>query len=408
MSVDRTTDTDIMTGTSERSEDLFDDVLHPAHDKAGPDAYPRLFSMGVGALYRAIARPESPAPPEYVTVPLGRDMATAGMVGSWNMLWEAAQFRRRYFGEDELAAPLRRVSDRGDVNVIFLPRTRKRYYEYAPLFHLLPQTALQRHGLPMLRAGQWPFLAQFGRIEDRLPNDFEDRLSRAWAGTVWRHLMPQYKSPVRAFTSDDPIRLLAHNMDFWVPPVTEVIQELISESPESPNGIEAGPVYLEDGSVLEGAVAANPRKGTDAWRGEEQAAEVVRWTVDAADAGGRLRGILDAVRSHRCEDDFSDQWSGAREDFERKLYSKRSKTKVRFVELTDIIPVHGPESEVVGRMLCGDFMALLDERDRTVVVLLSSGVTSLTEVATIMGYSNHSAVSKRLDKIRRLASEVLG
>ena len=59
-------------------------------------------------------------------------------------------------------------------------------------------------------------------------------------------------------------------------------------------------------------------------------------------------------------------------------------------------------------MLCGDFMALLDERDRTVVVLLSSGVTSLTEVATIMGYRNHSAVSKRLDKIRRLAAEVLG
>jgi len=73
---------------------------------------------------------------------------------------------------------------------------------------------------------------------------------------------------------------------------------------------------------------------------------IVRWTVDEADAEGRLRGILDAVRSNRVEDDFSERWSFAREDFERKLYHKRSKVKVRFVELTDTIPVQGPETEV--------------------------------------------------------------
>ncbi len=331
----------------------------------------------------------------------------ASTVSQWNMLWEAGQFRRRYFDEEDLPAPLRRVTERGDVNVIFLPRTRTRYYEYAPLFHLLPRAALKRHGLPLLRAGQWPFLMQTGRIEEHLPADFAKRLARAWAGTVWCHLMPQYKSPISAFTANDPIRLLAHNLDYWVPPVTDVIQDLLSDSPESPNGVAPGPVRLEDGSVLQGAIGANPRKGTDAWRGEEQAAEVVRWTVEAADADGRLRGILDAVRSHRCEDDFSDRWSGAREDFERKIYKTRSKVKVRFVELPDSIPVHGPENEVIGRTLCSDFMALLDERDRTVVVLLSSGITSLTQVASIMGYSNHSAVSKRLDKIRQLAARAL-
>ncbi|MEY9864263.1 hypothetical protein ABH935_009918 [Catenulispora sp. GAS73] len=67
---------------------------------------------------------------------------------------------------------------------------------------------------------------------------------------------------------------------------------------------------------------------------------------------------------------------------------------MRFVELTDNIPVQGPETEVVGYMATSDFLALLNERDREVVVLLSSGVTKLTEVAQIMGYSNHSAVSK--------------
>lgn len=34
------------------------------------------------------------------------------------------------------------------------------------------------------------------------------------------------------------------------------------------------------------------------------------------------------------------------EDFERKLYRKRARIKVRFVELTDTIPVQGPETVI--------------------------------------------------------------
>jgi len=49
--------------------------------------------------------------------------------------------------------------------------------------------------------------------------------------------------------------------------------------------------------------------------------------------------------AHRIEDDFSDRWSCAREDFERKLYRKRVKVQVRFVELTDTIPVPGPRHD---------------------------------------------------------------
>jgi len=40
------------------------------------------------------------------------------------------------------------------VNVAFVPRTASRYYEYAPLFHLLPRSTVERHGLPLLRGGQ--------------------------------------------------------------------------------------------------------------------------------------------------------------------------------------------------------------------------------------------------------------
>jgi hypothetical protein len=374
------------------------------------DQYPRLWNMSAAPLYRAVIRAREPVPPEYVTVPLPRvgrsSLELTGVIAQWNMLWEAAQFRRRFFSEEQLPAELREVADRGDVNVVFVPRTATRYHEYAPLSHLLPRSAVERHGLPLLRGGQWPFLAEFGWFDRYIPADFETRLARAWASAVWRHLVPG--SPLRAFSGTDPIRLLAHTLDFWLPPVTAVVQEILRDLPVVHNGVEEGPPRLQDGTVLEGAVMANPRMGSDVWRGEAEAADVLRWTVDEADADGQLRGILDAVRSNRVEDDFSEHWSYAREDFERKLYRKRSKVRVRFVELTDTIPVQGPETEVEADMVFADFLALLDERERQVVVLLRSGVTKVGDVASILGYKNHSPISKRLARIRKKAAEHFG
>jgi hypothetical protein len=380
-------------------------LLSSTDEQASPQMYPRL--AGVSTIGRNDAfcvRALEPVEPEYVTVPLSGDARTAHAAGAWNGQWEAAQFRCLVLAEELLTAPLRRLVDRTDVNVIFVPRTTSRYYEYAPLFHLLPRAALERHGLPLLRAGHWPFFLEQSDIDTCLPADFADRLARAWAGAVWSHLMPQPHSPLSGFTKDDPIRLLAHSLDFWIPPVTEVMQQTVRTFPPRFGGRPPRPPGSGSTRKGHGIVLAGPRASGDIWRGEQEAGEALRRTVETADADGRLRGILDAVRSHRCPDDFSSRWTTAREDFERKLYRKRSKVAVRFVELTDIIPVHGPEAEILDRLLCADFMALLDERDRTVVVLLHSGVSKLTEVAEIMGYSNHSAVSKRLDKIRRKAA----
>jgi hypothetical protein len=374
------------------------------------DQYPRVRNVSAGHMYKRVPRALAPVLPEYVTVPLAgsRSESTELLVAiaSWNLLWEAAQFRRRVFAEDELPARLREVADRDDVNVVFVPRTVGRYYEYAPLFHLLSRSQAERHGLPLLRVGIWPFIAETAPVDRYLPADFEAGLSRAWASAVWRHLMPG--SPLRAFSASDPIRLLAHNLDFWLPPVTAAIEEILRGFPVIDGGVPEEPARLEDGTVFDGLVAAGPRAGGDLWCGEAEAAEVVQLTVEHADATGRLRGILEAVRANRVEDDFSDHWSYAREDFERKLYHKRAKIKVRFVELTDTIPVQGPETEVEDDLVFADFLALLDERERQVVLLLRSGMTKVGDVASALGYKNHSPVSKRLTLIRKKAAAYFG
>lgn len=144
--------------------------------------------MSAGFIYKAVLRAEVPDPPEYVTVPMHtrardeRSLVLANAVAQWNLVWEAAQFRRRMFGEDDLPPELCRVADRGDINVVFVPRTRSRYYEYAPLFHLLSRATLDRFGLPLLRGGMWPYLTA---DHDRyLPVDFLARLERAWAFAI--------------------------------------------------------------------------------------------------------------------------------------------------------------------------------------------------------------------------------
>jgi hypothetical protein len=361
--------------------------------------------MSAGFMFDGIVRPNNPAPPEYAAIRLRwRDTKTAVAISQWNMVWESAQFRRRYFDEDELPIPLQRIAELGDINLTIVPRTPSRYYEYAPLVHLLPVKTLDAFGLPLVRAGQWPFLVERINPDPYLPEDFADRLRRAWAAKIWPHLVSG--SPIRAFSKDDPIRMLSHNLDFWLPAVTQVMQSRLNEYGRVDKGLPAAgrPVVLTDGSILEGATGVNPLRGGDIWTGEDDAAVVVAETVEAADRDGRLRGILDAVRANRVEDDFSQKWSFAREDFERKLYRKRSKVKVRFVELSDTIPVQGPESEIDGALVTNDFLSLLDTRNREIVVLLNSG-HSPSEVARKLGYANHSPVSKRLAQIRREAEK---
>lgn len=373
----------------------------PAED-TDAQSYPRMTNLSAGLMYRAVVRPQRPEAPEYIAIAMDDgSLELANVVSRWNLPWEAAQFRRRFFDTEELPDRLAKLADLGDVNLILVPRTTSRYYEYAPLLHLLPRRTLEHFGLPLLRAGQWPFLVEGTRVDKYLPADFEQRLARAWAWQVWPHL--NSGSPLSAFTTDDPIRILAHNLDFWVPPVTAAMQRILGEFPQVDNGVATEPVELVDGSLLEGAVGGNPRMGGDIWRGEEAAEEVMADTIEEGDSTGRLRGILDAVRSNRLDDDFSERWSFAREDFERKLYNKRSKVKVRFVELTDTIAVQGPESQVIGNIVTNDFMAVLDEQQRQIVVLLNSGWTKQHEIAEILGFANHSPVSKRLTQIRRQA-----
>jgi hypothetical protein len=69
--------------------------------------------------------------------------------------------------------------------------------------------------------------------------------------------------------------------------------------------------------------------------------------------------------------------------------------------------VVGPHSDITDNLLWRDFMAMLDPKERQIVVCLTRSTTKLAEVAAELGYANHSPVSKRLAVIREKARKLL-
>lgn len=377
-----------------------------------PEVFPDLGSISAAFLYSFLPIPTQPLPSEYVWVVDGakprRSSAAMAAIAWWNMTWEAAHLR-----SDVVDRRLRRTlsrafsyQTRGRDLTFLLSLPGMKYPGYVPLYHLLPLRTLKAHGLPPIRRATWPPNLILGGLDALLPTNVDGRLSRAFAEHVWPLLCRQ--SGISAFSSGEPLRLLAHNLDFWLPYADRVVRRRFRA---------LGSVPLEEGQeeklerlraqLPSDVMATRPSFGGHAWMGEDEAWDATVEIVDEADQGGRLRGLIDAIRSHRVEDDFSSRWSFAREDFERKLHHKRMKTRVRFVELADTIPVHGPDSEVHENLLWEDFFAVLDAKEREIVVCLRNGHT-VGDIAADFGYANHSPVSKRLSAIRRKAALLLG
>jgi hypothetical protein len=378
------------------------------------DNYPHLSNLSGAFFYRFLPYPDVPKLPEYVYIPMPsraegyeQAMEVEVAIAKWNWAWEADHLRYDVF-EEMLPSQLQWLKAYRGQNLCLVPDAgATRYGAYSALYHLLPRSVLEQHGLPLLRRGLWPVLFQDDWVERVLPTNFELRLANAFAAHIWSNLSPC--STLDKFSKTEPLRLLSHNLDFWLPHIDSVIRNRLRSHPrveiETPK--QAKDLRRARKARPPAVQLDRPLKGGYVWVGEDEARDAADELVEQADNEGKLRAIIDDIRSHRVEEDFSDRWSFEREDFERRLFHKRSKTKVSFVELTDTIPVHGPESEVYENMIYEDFIALLNPRERQIVVCLRNGYTKLGDVAQTLGYANHSPVSKALARIRDKAKGYL-
>lgn len=377
-----------------------------------PERFPQLSTLSSAFFYDFVPIAKEPQTPELVFVPMDEAMRleTMGVVASWNFLWEAAQYRKEAFENSRISKESPKltawINSLPDANAYLIPETPSRYDAYAPLLHLLPKTVLDKFGLPAVKRPLWPGSAAWWN-ERLMPSDFEERLSKAFAAQVWNRI--DSGSGLDAFNSTEPLKLLSHSLDFWLPYALIVLEDLMRDFERCEPETERQRTLLAKarGEEFPEVVIDRPRKGGTLWSGEDDAHDVMQLVVDEADHGGRLSQLIDAVRSNRVVDDFSQIWSYAREDFERKLYSKRTKVRVSFVELSDTLPVHSRRSEYTDDLLWQDFTSLLDTKERHIVVALRSGTTRLGDIASSLGYANHSPISKALERIRKKAADLL-
>lgn len=386
-------------------------------DDLEPDRFPHLGNISAAHFFTFIPRPKKVISPEFAYVPLparGSDnnerfWRAHNLVAEWNMAWEAAQIRPDFFGQMGALSPdLAWLTNYASHNLYLLPgRPSPRYWSCAVLHHLLPRRTLERFRLPLLRRGLWPYYTDVPHIDPLLPADYEENLSQAFAFHIWPLLDSGSKLP--SYRKDDSLRVLAHNLDYWIPYAYEVASEYARQLGRSSfdNNKQAMKLSALRKALPDDILADRPLMGGTLWMGEAEAWDATKAIVQRADDRGRLRAIIDTIRSNRVEEDFSACWSRAREDFERKLYHKRAKVKISFIELDETIPVHGPEAEIHEHLLWQDFLAFLDTKEKAIVVLLRNGETKLKDISQKLGYANHSPVSKALRRIRDKARKFL-
>src|SRR4051794_10111549 len=111
-----------MTDEPDRADDDdFRPLLDPRDERAAPDTHPRLGNMSAAFMVKAVVRAENRTRPEYVPVPvpvrLGiwdeANLKLSLAISRWNLLWEAAQFRRGFFDDEELPPQLYNIADQG-------------------------------------------------------------------------------------------------------------------------------------------------------------------------------------------------------------------------------------------------------------------------------------------------------
>ncbi len=213
----------------------------------------------------------------------------------------------------------------------------------------------------------------------------------AYAYMVWPHITPDTMR-METYSGYDPVWKIAHTPDFWI--LEMIIQGVIPRTEHFfrfPLDYQY-PIIPEEGvyTILEHIVPrAMTRHG--------------------------LWGVVQTAKNYRCFEDYEDDESFQKIDFDRKWYHTRTKHPMVSYEKfqQDWQEFHGGEEwdiadksvktqdEIVSELDIEAFTNGLSNKDRQILQLRRQG-QSYEDIAKAVGYKTHSAVGKRLKIIGKL------
>lgn len=134
----------------------------------------------------------------------------------------------------------------------------------------------------------------------------------------------------------------------------------------------------------------------------EKADELLNNGINTAMDVMQFRELAKEVQSAPAAEDFSfKQQNYPRIDFERKWYHTRAKTTVESIEDLDeqSVLAENVEDVVFSNIRIKNFWNSLNDEDKIILHLTMQGLTQ-KEIANKLGFADHSAVSKRIKKLK--------
>ncbi len=346
-----------------------------------------------------------------------KGLEQTALVWDWNRSLSGG-FSRPSDGLDFLRDELG-ITNLENPNLIAVPRQRNGYSElHAMLASLVPQEILDEFGIKRMQANLALILR--GRYPDyEIPNDYAMRACAAFEKYIWTKLAPKARMRAGLFSSSSPLRLLAGDSLFWMHRMYRIALDRAEDTPEAEEmeedrwqPLDVLEAKLKDGMAPEQRDKFRVRRplvgGTLCdIEDPEECDFFVDEMIDGAGVMESLDPVIETLHSHRTHEDFSDQYSWIKEDFERSFYSKRAKLKVSLVETVDDMPVwSSDEQDGYERVLFRDVLAFLNPAERHLVIALRSGKTT-TEIARELGHKSHAAVSRRVKKLKAKVKALL-
>lgn len=349
----------------------------------------------------------------FLPVPATNHLEWTAHVYDWNST-QRAGFVRSGRSLEGLKPFVPYLEERRNPNMILVPTYAGTSELDVMLAGLLPDVVLAKAGLERRRA-----MMGLMYVHHDLPADYGVRARAAFAQYIWSRLCPLARLSEGAFSARSPLRLLAGDTPYWAhrlyrlalarrdelfTPTTQV-----DETWESLEGLRSkilAELPVEERHLFE---VKRPLMGGDVWDefDEDEREEVIQCAIDGDGVLDSLQPVVDLLHRHRTHDDFSAAHSWIKEDFERSFYSKRAKVKVDLVETVDDSPAYALEpSEPYESVLFRDVIAVLDQKERRLVLALRSGKSAST-IAREAGLRGHASVSRRIAALKAKVARLL-
>lgn len=333
-------------------------------------------------------------------------------VHEWNAT-QRAGFLRSSEAIDGLRTYVPWLEERRNPNMILVPTYGTTSELDVMLASLLPDALLTNYGLERKRPSLG--LLMVGKSKPT----YGTKARSAFAQHIWSYLAPRARFNEGAFAPNSPLRLLAGDTRFWAHRLYRLALDRRDEYFEPTTHDDEGWKPIDE--LREAILGQLPEEDRHLFRVErplmggtiwdvfdaDEREDVLKAAIDGDGVMESLEPVIDLLHRHRVHEDFSDRYSWIKEDFERSFYSKRSRLKVDLLETVDDAPAYDLEpNEPYEQVLFRDIIAMLDQKERRLVIALRMGKNAST-IARESGLRGHASVSRRIAALKAKVAGLL-